>query len=309
MIKKSKQYTEIFDNFQVFYSTLYSCATLSNDFSNAYEKDAEKIVNFVCKTYGLSNETITQFCNTIFDTLKPVATLSDATAVKKNEGEIDNSEEFTLLCIKAEIIEDLSFISEKMYLGPYQDIDCLNYQYLKPYQANMRFSKINRVASCGLVIAARQAAIMQILGIGCKQDLELARMRLISCTYWGDIFSAYLLARLYEITGETEKHDLYLNLAKLCDKYLYTGCTVLPGDAIKEYGTEACNEYALISSILQDVIYANKLFNIDFSFIEAITSEKLDYFKKMEYINQYDRKEWKELTNPSFSTEKKIGFR
>ncbi len=309
MRKRIKNYTQLFSNYEAFYSTLISCTALSNDFSDAYKADAVKIVELICKTYSLDQETKDEFVTAVFDVLCQVATLSDAAAVKKNEGECDRSDEDTLLYMKATIIEGLSHISQTMNFGPYQDKDCFDYAYLKPYQENMRFSKLNRVASCGIVIATRQAAIMQILGIGCKQDLQSAHGRLVSCAYWGDIFSAYLLAELYEIMGETEKHDLCLKVAKLCDMFLYTGRTVLPEDVKKEYGDDACREYALISTILQDVIYANNLVRIDFSFVEAITSDKLNYYRKMKYVNEYLQREWQEVTNSSVSPDKKFGFR
>lgn len=309
MRKRIKNYTELFSNYEAFYNTLISCTALSNDFSDAYKTDATKIVELICKTYGLSDTTKTEFSTAIFDVLCQVATLSDAEAVKKNEGESDRSDEDTLFYMKSTIIEGLTHIAQTMNFGPYQDKDCFDYAYLKPYQENMRFSKLNRTASCGIVVATRQVAIMQILGIGCKQDLEAAHGRLVSCAYWGDVFSAYLLAELYGMTGKKEKHDLCLSVAKLCDKYLYTGRTVLPDDVKTEYGEEACLEYALISTILQDVIYANNLVRINFSFVEAITDEKLSYYQKMKYVNEYLQGEWQEVTNSSVSPDKKFGFR
>lgn len=309
MIKSKNKYTELFNNYDAFYHTLVSCTALSNDFSDAYKKDAQKIVDFICKTYHLADIVKEQFNIAIFDILRQVATSSDVAAVKKNEGESDNSDEDTLLYIKSTVIEELTNISQKMNFGPYQDVDCFDYQYLKPYQQNMRFSKLNRMSSCGIVVATRQIAIMQILGIGCRCDLSSALNRLTFCAYWGDVFSAYVLAELYEMNGNAEKHELWLNIAKLCEKYLYTGCTVLTDDVKQEYGAEACEEYAIISSILQDVVYAHNLIKIDFSFVEAITSEGLDYYQRMRFVNQYDLKEWQEVTNTSEVPKRKIGFR
>lgn len=309
MIKSSKQYSELFKNYDAFYYALVSCTALSNDYSDAYKKDADKIVDFICKTYNLDDKTKFQFKDAIFDVLYQAATLSDSAAIKKNEEEAETTEENTLFYLKSTIIEELTNISQTMNFGPYQDRDCFDYQYLKPYQPNMRFSKLNRVASCGIVVATRQIAIMQILGIGCERDLRAAKSRLVSCAYWGDVFSAYLLAELYEMIDDKKNHELWLKAAKLCEKYLYSGCTVLPDDVKQEFGAEVCDEYAIISSILQDVVYANNLIKIDFSFVEAITTDGLDYYQRMRFVNQYAMKEWQEVTNTSAEPMKKIGFR
>ena len=72
---------------------------------------------------------------------------------------------------------------------------------------------------------------------------------------------------------------------------------------------EAQTYYVYISSIKQDVVYAYDKTAIDFSFVEAITSDSLDYFEKMEYINNYEKKEWKNVTNSSEKPPKKLGFK
>ena len=82
MRKRIKNYTELFSNYEAFYNTLISRTALSNDFSDAYKTDATKIVELICKTYGLRDTTKTEFSTAIFDVLYQVATLSDAEAVK-----------------------------------------------------------------------------------------------------------------------------------------------------------------------------------------------------------------------------------
>lgn len=95
----------------------------------------------------------------------------------------------------------------------------------------------------------------------------------------------------------------------MSEKYLKSGYTILP-DAVKNlYSKEAQTYYVYISSIKQDVVYAYDKTAIDFSFVEAITSDSLDYFEKMEYINNYEKKEWKNVTNSSEKPPKKLGFK
>ena len=75
------------------------------------------------------------------------------------------------------------------------------------------------------------------------------------------------------------------------------------------YSEEAVIYYIYISSILQDIVFANKIEDIDYSFIEALRCENLDYYKRMYFINNYERKEWKDITNSAENPSKKIGFR
>ena len=54
--------------------------------------------------------------------------------------------------------------------------------------------------------------------------------------------------------------------------------------------------YQIIASIVQDIVFAYEEYEIDYSFLEAIFMEKLDYFKKMELINDYRHQTWKEIS-------------
>jgi len=298
----------IFDNYEAFYNALVSCTALSNDSSDGYRRDAKKIVDLICKAYALNKKTRDLFASVIFDTLEQITTLRDCNTVKQMENLSDGTDEDVLLYMKCNVIEALHFISTDMNYGPYPDRECFNYQSIKPYHPNMRYFKINRVASYGIVVATRQTAIMQILGIGCEQDLETAERRLISCAFWGDTFSLHLLAELKNMQNDAKEADRFKKLAEICDKYLYTGCTVLPKGVCDEYGNRISEDYALISTILQDVVYAFNLVRIDFSFIEAINSPELDYYQRMKFINDYKASEWKEVTNSSTSPTRKIGF-
>ncbi|MEG2451022.1 MAG: hypothetical protein RSB09_04735, partial [Clostridia bacterium] len=91
-------------------------------------------------------------------------------------------------------------------------------------------------------------------------------------------------------------------------KYLFAGYTVIPEKAKALYSEKARIYYVYISSIFQDIVHTQKVVDINFSFIEAITSDKIDYFKRMSFINNYSDQQWKEITNSSQSPTKKLGF-
>ena len=103
--------------------------------------------------------------------------------------------------------------------------------------------------------------------------------------------------------------QIFTEVAVLADKYLHAGYTVVSSEDKEKYSQKAIETYLLISSILQDVVYAQNKQNIDFSFVEAILSPELDYFKRMYFVNNYERKEWRDVTNSAHNPANKIGFK
>ena len=126
--------------------------------------------------------------------------------------------------------------------------------------------------------------------------------------FWGDIPSIYYLRRCYELQGNESLTKLFSELAELASKYLRRGLTVIPSSDKDNYSDRALKLYNLISSIKQDVVHAYERYSIDFSFVEAIQDESLDYFAKMGYINNYDKKQWKNITNSADRPARKLGF-
>ena len=84
--------------------------------------------------------------------------------------------------------------------------------------------------------------------------------------------------------------------------------TFAPENLKSKYDKLTIQTYQVIASIVQDIIYAYEEYEIDYSFLEAIFMEKLDYFKKMKLINDYRDQTWKEITNSSYDPNKRLGF-
>lgn len=145
------------------------------------------------------------------------------------------------------------------------------------------------------------------MGIGCKKDYDKAIYRLTQCAFWGDIPSMYYLGYTNKLNNNLELSEVYYDLAYLAKEYLYTGITVLPADVKKVHLPKAVLFYTYISSILQDIIYRRKESNINRSFLEALSSPGLDYYKRMNLINNYYEEDWKEITNTSIKPIK-FGF-
>ena len=298
---------KIFENYEAFYNMVLCTTILSNSKTEAVLKDSKSIIELIGRAYRLDESLIEDCRSTILDSLITLGLTTDQMAIySSREFGNEYTDMDTLFDIKGDVLTKLQSIGEnkKSDANP----TWFDYSHYKTYQANVRFSKINATAASGNLIAVRQVGIMKALGIGCEKDVDNAIKRLVQCVFWGDVPSMYLLSYIYKTIGNNEKSDLFYSLADLCNKYLSMGYTVLPDDVAKLYSDEVKTYYIYISSIKQDIIYALDVKDIDYSFLEVITSNNVDYSKKMNYINNYKENKWKDVTNSAFANTKKVGF-
>lgn len=298
---------EIFENYEAFYNMVLCTTMLSNSKTDTVVKDSEKIIDLIGRAYRLDESLIEDCRSTILDSLITLGLTTDQMAIySTREFGNEYTDMDTLFDIKGDVLTKLQSIGRSK--NPDINPSWFDYSHYKTYQANVRFAKIYATAASGNLIAVRQVGIMKALGIGCEKDVDNAVKRLGQCVFWGDIPSMYLLSYIYKTIGDNEKSDLFYSLADLCGKYLNMGYTVLPDDVAKQYSDDVKTYFVYISSIKHDVVYAFEVNNIDYSFLEVIMSDKIDYCKKMNYINKYDRKEWKDVTNSAFDFATKVGF-
>lgn len=297
--------SEIFENYEAFYTMLVSTTMLSNTITKDVAADSEKVIDFVGKAFGLNARLIEQCKDIVLRKLSFVALISDAKAMYNSVQPQDKHDEETVLCeIKSNVLEEIFNLGGNNH----DRLRHFDYTHYNAYEPHVRFFKICQASSTGNIVATRQVGIMKMLGIGCEKNVYEAISRLLQCSIWADVPSMYLLAHCYAAIGNDEKSQIFLQLAKLCEKYLLAGITVLPQEARNAVSEDAAIYYAYVSTILQDVILAYKVFDIDYSFVEAITSDSLDYFQRMNFINNYDKKEWKNVTNSAIRPSKRIGF-
>lgn len=300
---------DVFKDYEPFYNMVLSTALMTNCVTDEFDGDARKIINFIGDAYGLSAEKTDFFTDIILNRISSVKLLTDCEATYGQDcfGEHGASSEDALDAVKANVIYKISHLTDN---NVYNDVNPEWFNYGRPivYQPEMRFYAINATAATGNVTAVRQAGILRMLGIGCKVDRDDAVWRFLQCAVWGDIPSMRFLSYAWKLIGNDEKHALYGEVAELCNTYLKTGRTILPAGAKKKYSEKACTYYVYISSIKQDVIFAYNLKNIVFSFTEALMSKSLDYFDRMNLINNFDKKEWKNITNSSNKPKEKLGF-
>ena len=297
----------IFNSYDTFYNMVFSTTMMSNALTPSFEADAKAIIDFIGKAYKKDNNFNDTCKELIIEKLTALGLTTDQQAVYNSRNfESTFTDEDVLFDIKGDVLATL----QNMMSSANSEINAgwFDYSHYKTYNARVRFSKIRTTSTTGNILATRQMGILHALGIGCDVDLEEAVTRLTQCTFWGDIPSVYYLAHTYNLMNNTEKANLFYELAELEEKYLRSGFTVLPNSVKNEYSEDAYIYYSIISSIKQDVVYAYGKSTIDFSFIEAIRSDSLDYFDKMRLINDYDKKLWKNVTNSADRPNKKIGF-
>ena len=259
---------DVFKNYEAFGTMVLSATIMSNAQTKDYRADAGRIIRFIAGAYGFTAEFTDECERLILDELSRLGKTTDRQVV----------------------------YAARRPDGQYGDM------------ANIRFEKINAASAGGNVILVRQAGILHALGIGCEKNLDKAELRLMQCAIWGDIPSMRLVSAVYKAMGEDKKAEVYREVADISAKYLYAGCTVIPPFDKHEYSDKAREIYALVSSVRQDVVRAYDKYNVDFSFVEALRSPELDYYKRMEFINNYSGSGWKEVTNASVNPSAKVRF-
>lgn len=297
----------VYKNYEAFYNMVLSTTIMSNSMTSSLREDCEKIIEFIGKSYNMDDEHIADCNGIITDKISRLGLTTEQQATYNGRvyGK-DYSDDEILFDVKGDVLTRLSQLgnSRNSEINP----EWFNYTYYMTYQPDIRYAEINAASACGNLIATRQTGILKILGIGCEADPEEGASRLMQCMFWGDIPSIYYLRRCYEMQGNAERAKFFSEVASLASKYLNRGVTVIPSPDKNNYSDKALKLYYLISSIKQDVVHAYERYSIDFSFVEAIEDESLDYFAKMGYINNYDKKQWKNVTNSADRPARKLGF-
>ncbi len=302
---------KVFENYDIFYNMVLSTTIMSNSNTPEFVEDATKVIHFIGSAYKLDSALVDTYQQFILCDLTSLSLVTEQQMIYINRklGDEYRSTD-ALFDIKGDVLAMLNDLSENSIQHHLFNTNksWFDYTHYKSYQAQVRYSKINKASAYGNITATRQAGIHKALGIGCEQNINEALLRFTQCVFWGDIPSMHYLAYAHTIAGNTTEATEAYQLAELASKYLLSGITVLPEDAKTQYSVNACNNYNCISSIKQDIIAAHNVPNINFSFVEAITSPSVDYSTRMSYINNYNKNGWKNLTNPATSTTSKLGF-
>ncbi len=298
-INERKNYLAILD-------MLLTVTMLSNNFNDDLDNDANIIIQFIGDVFKLSKNEVEECKKLITSDLTTISTINDVETYFANEQKDASSEDNNYLYLKTIALLSLDNIFKCFSQNNFNQY-YFDYHYLRPYNSTIRYNELAITSIKGNVDINRTIAIMLTLGIGHKKDIYSAIYRLKQCAYWGDVTSLNYLSFLYEQMGDEKEAKLYSNLSELIG-YASEGRTVLSKELKDKYDKQTQETFAIVTSIKQDIVLALNMSDINFSFLEVILSENIDYYKKIGFINRYTNQEWKEITNSSENPSKRFGF-
>lgn len=283
---------------------------LSNNISDEYEKDAKKIIDFICEAYN-SNENDAYFKLVTYD-ISNLSTFDEYEMMLNRRNYDTNHNELDFYYdLKGRAINRLKNLALASYSqkGLLDIFASFNYDKVLIYEANERRDEIINGAMYGNVELALNSGILYALGIGGAKDLNIAKLRFLQAAYWG-CFPAFKYVKLIcEKQNDLKMAKVYEGLYMACNKFLACGITKIPEEHKKEYSNEVSDLFVLISSIYLDIIIEKHLYNINYSFVEVMLLENISILAKLSFIDKYDRGEWKEITNGISKDGLRFGFK
>lgn len=295
------------NNYLAISDILLSSTMLSNNFNDQLDKDTLLIIDFVSKVFNLKEKEVQKYQDLVLNDLTILSTTEDVDNYMNDDAAKYYPKIKEALYLKAKTIYKLGDIFTT-FQNSGKEWFAFDYKHLRDYYPGMRFEELESASATGNIDINKVTAILLALGIGCKKNINSAINRFKQCAYWGDVSSLFYLAYLYQQNNDEKQASLYNNLASLSDSLL-EGKTILSKEEMKKYDELTVQNYVIISSIKQDIVLEYNKRYIDYSFIEVILLDKIDYYVKMGFINRYQEKEWKEITNSSFDPNKKLGFK
>ena len=299
IIKERESYLALFD-------ILLTVTMLSNDFNDELNKDAQKIIDFVGHAFKLDEKVLEECQRVVPDDLTVLSTTKDVEVFLSNGGYEEFPKISNLLYLKIEALQKLDNIYQ-LYDREQFNQQFFDYRFYRPYFAHIRYRELEASSVKGHVLINRTVALMLTLGIGCKQNVKSAIYRLKQCAYWGDVSSLYYLSYLYAQQKDQKNAKLFAALCELTP-LLLEGRTLIPPELKEKYDDETKKKYELIASIKQDIVLSYDHPAINYSFVEVMLMDNLDYYTKMQLVNRYNSQEWREFTNSSSDPAKKLGF-
>ena len=285
---------QIQQNYVAFYNMVLATTLLSNQPSDELDNDSKKIIAFIGKAYGLDEYLIKYSQKVILDDLVAISTRADMTAFINShtyDSELDELD--PLFSIKADVLDAIESMRERRDIN--LSTSWFDYSHYKPYYPNLRFEQLSAYAAVGDPLANKEVGILLYLGIGTKPNPEGAILRLKQCMMWGDLSVIPLLREIAQEHNNPKAH-IYPELMALIP-YMNEGRTIVPKELEGQLEKETKQLFVLITSIKHDIVKEAKDLYINQSFVEVMLLEDLDYFRKLEFINNYQAQEWKNITN------------
>lgn len=298
------------NNVESFEQMILATSLLSNNSSIAWKNDSKKIIEFICESYDISKSDCNKYKDIIIEEISNLCLLQEYVGLQElKEYDEEYSELDFYYDIKGKILTRIKGISEELsQKGNIYDFE-FNYTNYTSYHSPSRFNTILKTATYGNPQLTCQIGLMLATGIGVEKDLDTAILRFKQCAYWGYIPAIKYLAYTYKLLKDTENYNIYSDLYEICLNELFNGVTLLPEEKYKKYNKEATNIFSFIASIYRDIVIGFEIPNINFSFLEVIFSNRISNDEKMKYINEYNKSEWKEVTNSTYKSFQSFGFK
>lgn len=298
----------IFAHYDMLYTMTLATTILANSDSGSFRQDAAGVIALIGTAYGRDKNEIQEYTQVILGPMMQMGLVTDQDAMYSRRLGVDSTmtEYDAMMDIKGDALQQLHRMSlvDNCQYNPHW----FSYAHYQTYHPCVRFGQLLSTAVTGNLPATRQVGIMLLLGIGCRKDIDAAIGRLTQCAMWGDVPSIYLVALAYRMAGKAATAEVYRQAAQWCERYMQQGYTTLPAYEARGENDEAKDLFVCIASIRHDVVNSYNRPEIDFSFVEAITSPVLDTSARLRYINHYNAGEWRNVTNSCYQPSKRTGF-
>lgn len=285
---------------------IMATSILSNNSSIEWKKDSTKLIEFICGAYDLS-DLVEDYKELILCTINNLSLVKEYRGLRREHNFNDEYSEIEVAYnMKGQALLQLKNIDETLQKNGFPMDSEFNYEDSNSYYAPLRHITVLKASSFGDVQLTVEAGLMYLCGIGCKQDIPFAIIRLKQAAYWGYIPALKYLACIYKELGDRENHKLYEEVYEIANDFFYDGIQMMPEDKKNNYSKAACDIFTLLTNIYQDVVIPHTT-RIDYSFLEVMFAEKIGFAKKMIYINEYPRYEWKSALNSTFLSNGLLG--
>ena len=286
---------EILDNIEIINEILMSTTLLSNNSCLKWKQDSYKLIEFICEAYDV-NHLKDEFCRVITQEVNNLSLINEYSGLRREHEFSDEYSELELIYnLKGKTLVKIANIDKKLESFNSSSTKEFTYDDSTSYFPTERFDIILKASSYGDPQLTCQVGLMYALGIGTDVDYDFAIIRLKQAAYWGYIPAIKYLANIYGRLNDVLNYDKYSQLYEVCYMYFYDGIPAIPEKVKHKYTKEVDEEFSVITSIYQDIVIPRSK-RIDYSFLELIFNDKINFNKKMEMINTYDSMKWKQLT-------------
>lgn len=291
---------KLLENTEVANEIIMATSILSNNSNKAWVEDSTKLIEFICNSYNMG-DLAKDYVHVITKEINNLSLIDEYRGLKGlHEFNDEYSPIDSFYDLKGKTLLRLKTFDEILAQCQCPLIEEFTYTYANNYMPKDRFATILKASSYGMVQFTCQIGLMYATAIGTEQDIPFAIIRLKQAAYWGYIPAVKYLAYIYKLQNDEKNYQFYTDLYEVCTGLFFDGINVVPEDKKDRYSKEVCETFSLMTNLYQDIVIPFSP-RIDYSFLDLMFTEKLLYGKKMQCINDYRGRSWKEMLIPTQS--------